>query len=305
MAKVKQNFNLEITSEQGDTMASNVGEADTQVHHYQTIETVGKFPAFKCILYGASIDKLFGVDNVTLKYTSELKKYKVKACILSKNYDVSSMKLELQGLFAPKETILTANTQFLGDTVETAINTLGFEQKLHLKSNISSEFHQISETAIHALLRICDCEADIPYWTIGIQDIFLSKQTNVKEFIPLNTTLSIIENTNLDYEVLEENYDEVYYGAKVNTQYIFGNTNNYNALPKGLLNYYMRNMRKPDFIINGRVDGPFPYDIGQLVKNDNTNWKGIKNFVVTSLVNNNTIQDCTYEVQYSYFKNLE
>lgn len=298
-------FEIQFYDKSGNAIASNIGEATTLIQHYRSVETIGKFPSFGAILYGASIEDLFGVDEITIKFTSNLKKYNVTATILSKNFDLSGMKLDVKGLFAPKESILKAQTQFLGNTVEEAIGALNFEQKLHLKSNVSSKFHQISETGINALMRICDCEADIPYWTIGIQDILLSKREKEEEFIPPSSLNSFIENTNLDYEIVEENYDEVYYGVKVNTQYNFGNSDNYNALPKGLLNSYLRKLRKPDVVIEGHFNAAFPYDIGTVMKNTDSSWKGIKQFIVTSLVNNCTDQNFGYELQYSYFKNLD
>lgn len=289
----------------GNVIASNIGEGTTLIEHYRSIETIGKFPAFGAVVYGASIEDLFGIDEVTIKFTSNLKKYNVTGTILSKNFDLSNMKIDIHGLFAPKDTILKAQTQFLGNTVEEAVETLKFEQKLHLKSNVASEFHQISETGLNALMRICDCEADIPYWTVGIQDILLSKREKEEDFIPMSKINSFIENTNLDYEISEENYDEVYYGVKVNTQYNFGNSNNYNALPKGLLNNYLRKLRKPDVVIDGDFNAAFPYDLGTVMKNTDPSWKGIKQFIVTSLVNNCTNQDFGYQLQYSYFKNLD
>lgn len=297
-------FEIQFFDKSGATIASNIGEGTTLIELYRSIETIGKFPSFTAVLYGASIEDLFGVDDITIKFTSNLKKYNVSACILTKSFDLSNMKLEVKGLFAPKEAILRAQTQFLGNTVEEAIGSLKFEQKLHLKSNISSEFHQISETGLSALMRICDCEADIPFWTIGIQDILLSKKDKEEEFLPMTKITSFIENTNLEYELIEENYDDVYYGTKVNTQYNFGNANNFNALPKGLFNYYMRKLRKPDVVINGTVEGAFPYDLGTILKNSDSSWKAIKQFVITSLINNCVNRDFTYETQYSYFKNL-
>lgn len=298
------NFDIQFYDTAGNVIASNVGSATTLIEHYHSVETIGKFPSFSAVLYGASIEDLFGIDEIKIKFTSNLKKYYTTAVILSKNFDLSNMKIEVKGLFAPKESVLRAQTQFLGNTVEEAVESLRFEQKIHLKSNISSEFHQISETGINALMRICDCEADIPYWTIGIQDILLSKKETEEEFIPMGEITSFVENTNLAYELVEENYDEVYYGVKVNTQYNFGNPNNYNALPRGLLNNYLRKLRKPDIVISGHFNAAFPYNLGTVMKNTDTSWKGIKQFIVTSIVNNCTNQDLGYELQYSYFKNL-
>lgn len=298
-------FEIQISDKSGKAIAANIGEASTLIEHYHSTETIGKFPSFKAVLYGASVEDLFGVDEIKIKFTSTLKKYNATATILTKNFDIANMKLEIQGLFAPKDSILKAETRLLGKTVKEAIGALGFEQKLHLKSNVSSEFHQISETNLNALMRICDCEADIPYWTIGIQDIFLSKQVKQENYIPMSTINSFVENTNLEYEVTEENYDEVYFSAKSNTQYGIGHTENYNAIPKGLFNSYLRKLRKPDVVISGHFEAAFPYDIGTILKNTNSAWKGIKQFIVTSIVNNCTNLDFSYELQYSYFKSLD
>ena len=297
-------FEIQFYDTSGNTIASNIGEGTTLIELYRSIETIGKFPEFTAVLYGASVEDLFGIDDIKIKFSSNLKKYHVSACILTKTFNQADMKLELKGLFATKEAILKSQTQFLGNTVKEAIGSLGFEQKLHLKSNISSEFHQISETGLSALMRICDCEADIPFWTVGIQDILLSKKDKEEEFLPMTKITSFTENTNLEYEILQENYDEIYYGTKVNTQYSFGNVNNFNALPKGLFNYYMRKLRKPDVVINGTIEGAFPYDLGTILKNTDSSWKAIKQFVITSLINSCVNQDFSYEVQYSYFKNL-
>lgn len=295
-------FEIQIFDKNNKVIASNIGEGMTFIEHYQSVEAINKFPEFRINLYGASVEDLFGLDEIKIKFVSNLKKYNVSACILTKEFNFSSMKAKLYGLFAPKESILKAQTQFLGNTTEEAIQSLGFEQKLHSKLNISSEFHQISETGVHALMRICDCESEIPYWTIGIQDIILSRNENVKPFIPISKVNSFIENTNLEYETIQENYDEVYFGIKVNTQYCFGNANNCNALPIGIYNYYMRKLRKPNVVINGVIEGAFPYDIGTVIKNNNPAWKNIKQFILTGLINNCSQEGFKYEVQYSCFQ---
>lgn len=292
---------IQIFDKNNNTIASNIGEATTYITYYQSVEAINKFPEFRIHLYGASIEDLFGIDDIKIKFVSNLKKYNVSACILNKEFDFAKMIVRLYGLFASKDSILKAQTQFLGNTTEEAIQSLGFEQKLHSKLNISSEFHQISETGIHALMRICDCESEVPYWTIGIQDIILSKSDDEKPFVPMSGINSFIENTNLDYETIQENYEEVYYGIKVNTQYCFGNSNNCNALPIGVYNYYMRKLRKPNIVVNGRINGSFPYDIGTVMKNDNSSWKGIKQFIVTGLENNCSKESLNYQVQYSVF----
>lgn len=298
-------FNIYIYDKSNKLLAANSGETSGLVTYYETTETVGVFPEFVARIYGADLSCFSNLDEIKIKFVSDLKKYEVESTILLKEHLPNEISLVIKGYFTKKELLLETKTRFLGNTTKEAIDTLGFSQKLHLKTNISARYHQIQESAVKALLRICDCEADIPFWSIGIQDIILSKDNKTESFIPMTSLKNIIETTLPKVDIIDENYDNVYYSSSLNSFQILGNKDNYNAIPKSILNNYLRIRYRPNLIINGSVEGNFPYDLGTVMKNTMIEYKAIKTWTITSIVTKCDQQKLKYDLQYSSWDILE
>lgn len=301
----KFDFNVYIYDKSNKLLATNSGEAPGLITYYETVETVGTFPEFKARLYGADLSCFSNLSEIKIKFVSDLKKYEIESTILLKEHQPDEISLYIRGYFTKQELLLETKTRFLGSTTKEAIDTLGFSQKLHLKTNITARYHQVQESAVKALLRICDCEADIPFWSIGIQDIILSKNNKTENFIPMTKLKNIIETTLPKVDIIDENYDNVYYSSSLNSFQILGNKNNYNAIPKSILNNYLRTKYRPNLIINGSVEGNFPYDIGTVMKNTMIEYKAVKNITITSIVTKCNQQKLNYDLQYASWDILE
>lgn len=285
-----------------EIMATTDGESSVAIKRFESYEIMGKYPYFELDLYAASFESFYGAFDFQLEFLSDVINYKVKVCSINKKIDLSNSIMTIIGKFAPLELCLNTNTVFLGNTTKDAINTLGFEQKLNLSQNVSARFVQVNETPVNALLKICDCESDFPYWAVGITDIILTKKTEQKEFITLDSVKSIYENASPNVQVKNGNYDDCFYSTNINTRSSLGNNENYLAIENAVKNDYLRKFYKPYYIMVGTYSNFYPYTLGSVCNNKLNVFKTIDFWVVTSIVLSFNGGKFSTSIEYSSWK---
>ena len=301
-------YNIILYDESGSKKLAATSAVDEdipcQIRKYKSKEISGKYPTFELELFNSSFEDFYDKFDFMIEVINDLYKYKVSICALVKEINPNKSILILKGMFAKADMCSQSKTRYLGGTTKEAIQTLGFEQELHLRQNISAEHHQIKTTSVKKLEQICDCESDFPYWTIGITDIYLTKDTKEKEFIILDKVERITENILPDLKLINENYDEDFYGGVLNTASTMGNINNYLAIPNAVRNSYLRSTYQPFMVMTGTFNNFFPYTLGTKVKNIFKEYKNIDYWVITSLI---TIYDnnvASSVVEYSSWKEV-
>lgn len=285
-------------------IAKTTGEASLKIIVFKSFEYIGTYPYFEMILYGIKYEDILNECDFQIAFNSEFYNYQVKICVLKKELNTSKNKILLIGKFAPSDLVLKASTCFLGDTSKTAIQALGFEQNLQLKNNINTKFYQRAETPINALEKICDCEADFPFWCIGITDIILTKSTVTKDYIHLSSIESIVEYSAPTFKISQNNIEETYYNVLANSYSVLGNIDNYESLSNVSLNSYIRKNYHPHLIMTGGFIGAFPEPVGTTMKNDFQMFSYVDFWTVLSV--KITVEEgiCNSYVQYGFWKNF-
>lgn len=277
-------------------------EVGCQIRSYKSKEIMGKYPSYELRIYGSNFEEFFNKFDFMIEVINDLHKYKVSISALTKDIDYDSSELIIKGMFAKLDKCVQANTVYLGGTTKEAISSLGFEQELHLKQNVSAQHHQINTTAVKKLEDICDCEADFPYWTIGITDIFLTKDTNKKPFIILDKLEKLTESALPLLKITDENYDEDFYGSVLNTSSSMGNINNYLAIPNAVRNNYIRKTYQPFMVMMGVYNNFYPYPLGTMMENGLKQFKNIDFWVITSIITIFKDNKASSIVEYSSWK---
>lgn len=302
-AEQQKIINITLYDKSGSNiLASTTGIVKMQIIELSIFELVNKFPEYKIVLYGSNIEEFYEVYDFMLEFITDTMLFKVKVCAVYKKQLPQVNQLEIYGKIAPFDLYDKVNTMYLGSNTKDAINKLGFEQKLILKRNVNAEYHLINTTPLEKLIDICKCEADFPYWSIGVTEIILSKPQKKEKFYPLDEITSLYENSPSEKSDVAGNYDEDFYSAGYNRVNLLGNKNNYQALPLLSKNLYLAQYRKPYLVMNGKVNTIYPYLLGTMMENGLLRFKNIDYWVVTSIINTYKNNKVTSQVQYSTWK---
>lgn len=306
MSKESKEFNVTLLDKSGSkNVAKTTGDADLKIENFKTYEYVGTYPYFEMVLYGFTFDSLLGEKDFIISFASEYYNYKVKVCILNKEIRWSDNKIVVKGKFAKSDLVLQANTVYLGSTAKKAIQTLGFEQKIKTKNNVNTKFHQRAETPIQVLEKICDCEADFPFWCIGINDLILTTSSEKKDFISLSKIHALEENSVPKIKTVQSDVEGIYYSMLGNSKYIIGTKDNYESLKQAAINQYIREHYKPNTVMTGVFNGPFPYPVGTKMKNIFKNMTHISFWSVISVKITVVGGNAVSLVQYAYWEDME
>lgn len=298
-------YNIILYNKSGSKeIAKTTGEAPLKIVSYKSFEYIGTYPYFEIILYGLKYDDILNECDFQVAFNSEFYNYQVKICVLKKELNTSKNKILLVGKFASSDLVLKASTCFLGNTSKTAIQALGFEQKLQLKNNINTKFYQRAETPVNALEKICDCEADFPFWCIGITDIILTKSSVTKDYVPLSSVESIVEHTSPVLKINQNNIEETYYNVLANSYSVLGNVDNYESLYNVSINSYIRQNYHPHIVMTGGFVGAFPEPVGTTMKNEFQILKYVNFWTVLSVKITVEENVCNSYVQYGFWKNF-
>lgn len=230
---------------------------DAEMQSFGIYQQVHSFPTFTLNIRANKQEEVKRLTKISeFEITGKANDVKLRtklAVVTVKKIDQDIIQYE--GYCCGWEDYSTLKTKYLGNTGKQIIGAVACGKKVNFLGSPSYDAWQINETNLHALLRLCDCISEYPYWSITQSTINLSEKSMVNDFVPFSED---------DFTFFSKR--EIKPKGGVGYGYTIGGLNYQKNLTT-------RTALRPVIFVTGKYSGDYPYLPGDRMKNNYIDYK--------------------------------